>query len=76
MNLKNGLLYSVVELTQLAIPYLEKTRGNVINVGSVGSVRPFVASTFYCSLKVALDNFTRCYAQKYGPLGIRINSIR
>uniref|UniRef100_A0A915DQZ0 Uncharacterized protein n=1 Tax=Ditylenchus dipsaci TaxID=166011 RepID=A0A915DQZ0_9BILA len=66
---------SVVELTQLAIPYLEKTKGNVVNVGSVGGARPYHSFTFYCSLKATLDHFTKCYADKYGHKGIRINSL-
>ncbi|KAH9398910.1 hypothetical protein TYRP_018295 [Tyrophagus putrescentiae] len=31
---------SVVELTQLAVPYLEKTTGNVVNISSALSMRP------------------------------------
>ena len=31
---------SVVELTQLAVPHLEKTQGNVINISSVAGLRP------------------------------------
>ena len=31
---------SVVYLTQLAVPYLEKTRGNIINISSMASIRP------------------------------------
>ncbi|KAI1700919.1 enoyl-(Acyl carrier protein) reductase domain-containing protein [Ditylenchus destructor] len=65
----------VVALTQLALPYLEKTKGNVVNVSSVGGQKPFHMYTFYASLKAALDHFTRCYADKYGPKGVRINSV-
>ncbi|KAI1700918.1 enoyl-(Acyl carrier protein) reductase domain-containing protein [Ditylenchus destructor] len=66
---------SVVALTQLALPYLEKTKGNVVNVSSVAGQRPFHQHTFYASLKAALDHFTRCYADKFGPKGVRINSV-
>ncbi|KAI1703027.1 enoyl-(Acyl carrier protein) reductase domain-containing protein [Ditylenchus destructor] len=66
---------SVVALTQLALPYLEKTKGNVVNVSSIAGQRPFQQHTFYASLKAALDHFTRCYADKYGPKGVRINSV-
>ena len=31
---------SVVELTQLSVPHLEKTRGNVVNISSVSGLHP------------------------------------
>ena len=31
---------SIVELTQLAAPHLEKTKGNIINISSIVSLRP------------------------------------
>jgi len=73
--LYNVNLKSVVLLTQLAIPYLEKTRGNVVNVSSISSTKVQSSQTFYNMLKAALDHFTRCYADKYGPKGIRVNSL-
>ncbi|KAI1724839.1 enoyl-(Acyl carrier protein) reductase domain-containing protein [Ditylenchus destructor] len=66
---------SVVALTQLAIPYLEKTKGNVVNVSSMSSFLTQKSQSFYNSLKAALDHFTHCYADKYGPKGIRMNTI-
>uniref|UniRef100_A0A915DQ91 Uncharacterized protein n=1 Tax=Ditylenchus dipsaci TaxID=166011 RepID=A0A915DQ91_9BILA len=66
---------SAVEMTLLALPYLEKTKGNIINVGSVGSTKTFPTSTFYSCTKAALDHFTRNYADKLGVQGIRVNSL-
>ena len=33
---------SVIELTQLAMPHLEKTKGNIINISSVASIKPVI----------------------------------
>ena len=33
-------LRSVVELTQLAVPHLEKTKGNIVNISSIASLKP------------------------------------
>ncbi len=33
-------LRSVVYLTSLAVPYLEKTKGNVINISSIVALKP------------------------------------
>uniref|UniRef100_A0AC34GPP2 Oxidoreductase n=1 Tax=Panagrolaimus sp. ES5 TaxID=591445 RepID=A0AC34GPP2_9BILA len=68
-------LRSIVHLTQLAIPYLEKTKGNIVNVSSAGAVRAFPDVTFYTLTKAALDHYTRNCALMYGSKGIRINSI-
>ena len=34
-----SIFFSVVLLTQLATPYLEKTKGNIINVSSIGGFK-------------------------------------
>uniref|UniRef100_A0A915DQZ4 Uncharacterized protein n=1 Tax=Ditylenchus dipsaci TaxID=166011 RepID=A0A915DQZ4_9BILA len=66
---------SVVALTQFALPHLEKTKGCVVNVSSMSSTFTAQTITHYCSMKAALDMFTRCYADKYGAKGVRINSV-
>ncbi|KAH7698480.1 3-oxoacyl-acyl-carrier-protein reductase, partial [Aphelenchoides avenae] len=67
-------LRSVVELTQLAMPYLEASGGNVINVSSNAAHRPFQHVTFYSVSKAALDHYTRNASLKYGPK-VRVNSV-
>jgi NAD(P)-dependent dehydrogenase (short-subunit alcohol dehydrogenase family) len=66
----------VVELIQLAVPYLEKTKGCVVNVSSINSQKPSSRTASYCSLKAALDMHTRCYADLLGPKGIRVNTVK
>jgi len=68
-------LRSMVILTQLAIPHLEKTKGNIVNISSVGGVKALHAFTFYGMSKAAMDHFTRCLAVELGPKGIRVNSV-
>ena len=65
---------AIVELTQLAVPHLEKTKGNVINISSVVSVKPWVLA--YSASKSAVDMVTKCSALELGPKGIRVNSIK
>jgi len=66
---------SVVVLTQLAMPHLIKTGGNIVNVSSVATflVNPNVA--YYCMTKAALDTYTKCLALELGPKGVRANSV-
>lgn len=66
---------STVILTQLAVPHLKLTKGNVVNVSSlVGSIaHPWLLT--YSMSKAAINQFTKCIAVELGPLGIRVNAI-
>lgn len=70
------MLFSAIELIQLALPHLETTKGNVVNISSVASSRPIPELIYYGSLKAALDHFTRTYALQLAPKGIRVNAIK
>lgn len=65
----------VLALTQLAVPHLAKTKGNVVNVSSVAATNVIANGTAYAMSKAALDHFTRCAAVELGPKGIRVNSV-
>uniref|UniRef100_A0A914ELV3 Uncharacterized protein n=1 Tax=Acrobeloides nanus TaxID=290746 RepID=A0A914ELV3_9BILA len=68
-------LKSVVLLTNLAIPHLEKTKGNIVNVSSGTAIKAFAQRPFYAMTKAALDHFGRCYSLILAEKGIRINTI-
>uniref|UniRef100_A0A914E422 Uncharacterized protein n=1 Tax=Acrobeloides nanus TaxID=290746 RepID=A0A914E422_9BILA len=68
-------LKSVVLITQLAIPYLEKTKGNIVNVSSIAAIKPSNMWPFYHMAKAALDHFGRCYSLLLADKGIRINTL-
>lgn len=69
-------LRSAIEMTQLAVPYLTKTKGNVVNISSAGALRAFPEMTFYCLTKAAMDHYTRNASLLYAPHGIRVNSVK
>lgn len=75
-DLINHKLNSVVQLAQLALPYLAKTKGCVINVSSMASERTTANSAFYGSLKSALDVWTKARAKTFGDLGVRMNCLK
>jgi len=74
-KIMNINLRPVLLLTHLAVPHLEKTKGVIINVSSVGGIRPFPPMTVYCMSKSAMDMLTKCLALELGPKGIRVNVI-
>uniref|UniRef100_A0A914QBB9 Uncharacterized protein n=1 Tax=Panagrolaimus davidi TaxID=227884 RepID=A0A914QBB9_9BILA len=71
----NVNLKSIIHLTELAIPHLEKTKGNIINVSSIASQMSGPAYPFYSISKAALDHFARNYAAILAPSRIRINNL-
>jgi NAD(P)-dependent dehydrogenase (short-subunit alcohol dehydrogenase family) len=66
---------SVLELTQLCLPALIESRGNVVNVSSVTGLRAFPNVLAYCVSKAAIDQLTRCAALELAPKGVRVNAV-
>ncbi|VVC97037.1 uncharacterized oxidoreductase SSP0419-like [Leptidea sinapis] len=68
---------SIVYLTKLAAPYLTQTKGNIINISSIGGQR--VSSVpvlmMYTSSKAALDHFSKHAALELSSHGVRVNVI-
>lgn len=62
-------------ITMLLVPYLIKTKGNIVNVSSVAGLRSFTNILPYCMSKAAVDQFTRCVALELGPKGVRVNAV-
>ncbi|KAL1442386.1 hypothetical protein MTO96_046439, partial [Rhipicephalus appendiculatus] len=58
-----------------SLPYLRKTKGNIVNVSSVASTAVVKGTTPYCISKAALDHLTRCAALENAPFGVRVNSV-
>ncbi|CAG2109638.1 unnamed protein product, partial [Medioppia subpectinata] len=68
-------LNSVVYLTHICVEHLEKTKGNIVNISSIGAMRTVVGFAPYGTAKCALDMFTKCMAAELGPKQIRVNVI-
>lgn len=68
-------LRSVFLLSHFAVPHLEKTKGNIVNVSSIAGIKPSATFVSYAVSKAALDHFTKCSAIGLAPKGIRVNSV-
>jgi len=66
---------AVIDITQKAVPYLIKTKGNIINISSIAGCAPITGFCIYGMTKCALNHYTKCMAQELGPHGVRVNSI-
>lgn len=66
---------SVITMTQLCVPHLEKTKGNIVNVSSICGSKSVKNLTSFGMTKAALDSFTKSAALDLSSKGIRCNSI-
>ncbi|XP_072933768.1 3-oxoacyl-[acyl-carrier-protein] reductase FabG-like [Epargyreus clarus] len=64
------------KLTQLVLPYLAKTKGNVVNVLGANYVRVRHGFLPYCIAKAGLDKFTKMAAVELATAGVRVNSVQ
>jgi len=50
-----------------AIPHLRASRGRIINIGSLGGIRPWADHGHYCASKAALHILTQVMAKAFAP---------
>jgi 3-oxoacyl-[acyl-carrier protein] reductase len=67
---------SIFLVTRAALPYLKKSKGNIVNIGSVGGHTGGAAgSGIYCGAKAAVAAETIGMAKEFAKYGIRVNSV-
>ena len=49
--------------------------GAIVNISSVGAMKPLEKCSVYCASKAALDHLTRVMTLELGPHGIRVNCV-
>ena len=57
-----------------ALPHLRKNQGRIVNLGSLGGVRPWATHAHYCSSKAALHMLTKVMAKALAP-EIAVNAV-
>jgi NAD(P)-dependent dehydrogenase (short-subunit alcohol dehydrogenase family) len=71
----NVNLVSSAILSEIALPYLAKNRGSIVNVTSISSKVAQTGRWLYPASKAALVQLTRSQAMDYAPEGVRVNSV-
>lgn len=61
-------------VSRAALPYLRKRRGRIVNMGSLGGLRPWATHVHYCSSKAAVHMLTRALAKALAPQ-IAVNAV-
>ena len=67
---------SIFLVTRAALPYLKKSKGNIVNIGSVaGHTGDAGGSGMYSGAKAAVATETMSMAKEFAKYGIRVNSV-
>src|SRR4030095_15406121 len=74
-EMMNINLRSVFHMMKSALPHLERSRGNIVNVSSVTGPRSFPGVLAYFVSKAGVDELTRCAARELAAKGIRVNEV-
>lgn len=69
-NIK-GLLY----VTKAMIPLLKKTKGHIINIGSIAGKEVYPNGNIYCGTKHMVDALNKAMRRELAEAGIRVSSV-
>ena len=62
-------------LIKHAMPHLQKSNGNVVNIGSIEGLGANPTHPAYCASKAGLHGLTRAVAVDHGKQGVRCNAV-
>jgi len=68
-------LSSVVALSSMAIPYLKRTKGRIVNISSVAGVIPLPFQACYSAAKAGVLNFSKALNTEVKPFGMRVIAV-
>ena len=65
-----------VRLARRVVPVMEQQGGGAfVNVSTFGAIEPSLAFPVSSAVRAGLGAFTTLFAERYGPAGIRMNSV-
>ncbi len=67
-------LFGAVRCTRAALPYLLRSKGNVVSIGSINGIAAF-GDIAYSTAKAGLQNLVKNLTTQYGPDGVRFNVV-
>jgi 3-oxoacyl-[acyl-carrier protein] reductase len=68
-------LLSTVRASRAAVPYLEKSKGSIINISSTAGLKPSPRNAPYGAIKAALVQYTLSQAAHLASKHVRVNCI-
>ena len=74
-DLLNLNLVSIFAACKFALPFLRKTKGNIINMSSLVGAMGQVGATTYVATKGGITAFSKALAVDEAAYGVRVNSV-
>jgi NAD(P)-dependent dehydrogenase (short-subunit alcohol dehydrogenase family) len=74
-DLLNLNLVSIFAACKFALPFLRKTRGNIINMSSLVGIMGQLHAVTYVATKGAISAFTKALAIDEAGFGVRVNAV-
>jgi len=68
-------LFGTTRATRAAIPFLEKSKGSIVNISSISGLKAVPRSLPYAAVKAALINYTMGQGLALAAKQIRVNAI-
>lgn len=68
----NVNFFGTVRMTSTFLPLLRKSKGRLINMGSIGAVMPSAFGSAYLSTKAAMSSYNDCVRQEVYRFGVRV----
>ena len=62
-------------LARAALPYLQASRGLIVNLSSTFGHKASAMLSHYAASKAAVEHMTRCWALELASMGIRVNAV-
>lgn len=66
---------SVFITSKVVTPYLENTKGSIVNISSMVSIYGQPSGVMYPASKFAVNGITKSLARELAPKGIRVNAV-
>jgi len=61
--------------SKTAVEHFNSNGGNIVNIGSVGSIATMPNSAVYSATKASVDAITKVLSKELGPHNIRVNAV-
>lgn len=74
-KIANLNIKAVFTCSKNIVPYLEKTKGVIINTSSMVSIYGQPSGIMYPTSKFAVNGMTKSLARELAPIGIRVNAV-
>ena len=74
-NMVDVNIKGTFKVTRNLIDKLKEQKGCIVNIASCLALVPELTSPLYCTTKAGIVMFTKCLAQEYADVGVRVNCV-